>query len=87
VWEEEKQDIDGSSPVPVANAVLTGFQRNLSSLRRLTEHISVRIYLNDIKVSNKKLEFIIGWHKNVFILKMHERNYFNRFVRCYIGTC
>jgi hypothetical protein len=87
VWEEEKQEIDGLCPVPVANAVLTGFQRNLSSLRRLTEHVSVRIYLIDIKMLNKKLEFPIGWHEKVFILKMHERNYFSRFVRCCIGLC
>ncbi|PNF43046.1 hypothetical protein B7P43_G05564 [Cryptotermes secundus] len=40
VWEKEKQEIDGSGPVPVADAVLSGFQRDLSSLRRLTEHIS-----------------------------------------------
>jgi hypothetical protein len=73
VWEEEKQETDGSGPVPVANAVLTSFQRNLSSLRRLTEHISVRIYLNDIKMSNKKLEFIIRWNEKVFILKMHKK--------------
>jgi hypothetical protein len=43
VWEKEKQEIDGSVPVAVPDVVLTGFQRNLSSLRRLTEHISVRI--------------------------------------------
>jgi sterol regulatory element-binding transcription factor 1 len=43
VWEEEDAEYDGASPVPVSNAVLTGFQRNLSSLRRLTQHISVRI--------------------------------------------
>lgn len=40
VWEEEGLENDGSSPAPVSNAVLTGFQRNLSSLRCLTQHIS-----------------------------------------------
>ena len=43
VWEEEGMENDGASPAPVSNAVLTGFQRNLSSLRRLTQHIPVRI--------------------------------------------
>jgi hypothetical protein len=53
VWEEEGLDIDGLSPIPVANAVLTGFQQNLSSLRCLAQHISVRTelsYLNEIEV-------------------------------------
>lgn len=37
VWEEE--ELDSEVPVPVPSAVLTGFQRDLGSLRRLTQFI------------------------------------------------
>ncbi|XP_069702898.1 sterol regulatory element-binding protein 1 [Periplaneta americana] len=40
IWEEDSQENDGSSPIPVPNGVLTGFQRDLSSLRRLTQYVS-----------------------------------------------
>ncbi|PSN41839.1 hypothetical protein C0J52_16229 [Blattella germanica] len=46
LWEEECIETDSSNTTPVPNAVLTGFQRDLSSLRRLTEYISVSLYTN-----------------------------------------
>lgn len=39
LWEEETTDQEHT--VPVANTVLSGFQRDLSSLRSLTQHIPV----------------------------------------------
>ncbi|XP_066999695.2 sterol regulatory element-binding protein 1 [Anabrus simplex] len=43
VWEEEGLDMETSmnsiSPVPVPSSVLTGFQRDLGSLRRLTQFV------------------------------------------------
>lgn len=41
LWEEETTDSE--QIVPVANNVLIGFQRDLSSLRSLTQHIAVSI--------------------------------------------
>lgn len=41
LWEEE---IVEDHKVPVPNSVLSGFQRDLSSLRSLTQHIPVMTY-------------------------------------------
>ena len=59
VWEEEGVESDGASLAPVSNAVLTGFQQNLSSLRRLTQHIPVRILYSSV---------ISQWYKTVKLL-------------------
>lgn len=92
VW-EEGLEIDGSGAVPVTNAVLTGFQQNLSSLRCLAQHIPVRgwYWIYNILIIwsfNYK-----GLHSFLHdIMKPYLENIFKKrlvfiyFVNCYIRT-